>query len=80
VEESQEEGSNNSLVGLEDTFAAADVAKIPDKSASIESEDSNNLNGVKETSTSAEISVESEVINLDKVEIAAASIESENLN
>lgn len=72
-----QEGSNDSLVGLEDTFAAADVAKIPDKSASIESEYSNNLDGVKETSTSAQISVESEVINLDKVGIVAASLDRE---
>ncbi|KAL9312514.1 hypothetical protein ACSQ67_017966 [Phaseolus vulgaris] len=76
VDENQE-GSNDSLVGLEDTFAAADVAKIPDKSASIESEYSNNLDGVKETSTSAQISVESEVINLDKVGIVAASLDRE---
>lgn len=42
MEESQEEGSDNSLVGREDTSAA-----IPDKSASMKSEDNSNLDGVK---------------------------------
>jgi len=69
VEESEEEGNNNSLVGLEDiedTSAAADVTKVPDKSASLESEDDIILDGVKvkQTLTSADVSAEVEKVSV----------------
>ncbi|KAG4391845.1 hypothetical protein GLYMA_04G017700v4 [Glycine max] len=84
VEESQEDDDNNSLVGVEETSAAADVAKIPDESASTESEDIK-LDGVKETLAAADVAkipdesapLESEDSNLDVVKepLAAANAE-----